>query len=45
MKNLYIALSFGLISTSLIAQNKDTKSADKLFNRYCKNASKDSIIK
>lgn len=34
MKNLYIALSFGLISTSLIAQNKDTKTADKLFNRY-----------
>ena len=34
MKNLYIALSFGLISTSLIAQNKDTKIADKLFSRY-----------
>ena len=34
MKNLYIALSFGLISSSLIAQNKDTKAADKLFNRY-----------
>ncbi len=34
MKNLYIALSFGLISSSLIAQNKDTKIADKLFNRY-----------
>jgi outer membrane protein OmpA-like peptidoglycan-associated protein/tetratricopeptide (TPR) repeat protein len=34
MKNLYIALSFGLISTSLIAQNKETKAADKLFNRY-----------
>lgn len=34
MKNLYIALSFGLISTSLIAQNKDTKTADKLYNRY-----------
>lgn len=34
MKNLYIALSFSLISSSLIAQNKDTKTADKLFNRY-----------
>jgi outer membrane protein OmpA-like peptidoglycan-associated protein len=34
MKNLYIALSFGLLSISLIAQNKDTKTADKLFNRY-----------
>lgn len=34
MKNLYIALSFGLISVSLIAQNKDTKIADKLFSRY-----------
>ncbi|WP_395045283.1 OmpA family protein [Flavobacterium sp.] len=34
MKNLYIALSFGLISISLIAQNKDTKVADKLFSRY-----------
>jgi len=34
MKNLYIALSFGLISSSLIAQNKDTKTADKLYNRY-----------
>ena len=34
MKNLYIALSFGLISTSLMAQNKNTKIADKLFSRY-----------
>ena len=34
MKNLYIALSFGLISSALIAQNKDTKTADKLFSRY-----------
>lgn len=34
MKNLYIVLSFGLISSSLIAQNKDTKTADKLYNRY-----------
>jgi len=34
MKNLYIALSFGLISISLIAQNKDTKTADKLYNRF-----------
>jgi outer membrane protein OmpA-like peptidoglycan-associated protein/tetratricopeptide (TPR) repeat protein len=34
MKNLYIALSFMAISSSIIAQNKDTKTADKLFNRY-----------
>ncbi len=34
MKNLYIAISFGLMSFSLVAQNKDTKVADKLFSRY-----------
>lgn len=34
MKNLYIALSFIAISGSIIAQNKDTKAADKLYNRY-----------
>lgn len=34
MKNLYIALLFVAVSSSLIAQNKDTKTADKLFNRY-----------
>jgi outer membrane protein OmpA-like peptidoglycan-associated protein/tetratricopeptide (TPR) repeat protein len=34
MKNLYIALSFSLVSSALIAQNKDTKTADKLFSRY-----------
>jgi len=34
MKNLYIALIFVAISSSLTAQNKDTKAADKLFNRY-----------
>lgn len=34
MKNLYIALSFLAISSSIIAQNKDTKAADKLYNRY-----------
>ncbi|WP_298397367.1 OmpA family protein [Flavobacterium sp.] len=34
MKNLYIALSFVAISTSVFAQNKDTKAADKLFSRY-----------
>lgn len=34
MKNLYIALSFLAISSSVIAQNKDTKTADKLFNRF-----------
>ena len=34
MKNLYIVLSFVAISSSIIAQNKDTKAADKLYNRY-----------
>jgi len=34
MKNLYIVLSFVAISSSIIAQNKDTKSADKLYSRY-----------
>ena len=29
MKNLYIALSFGLLSNSFFAQNKNTKVADK----------------
>lgn len=34
MKNLYLALSFVAVSFSISAQNKDTKTADKLFNRY-----------
>ena len=34
MKNLYIALSFVIISSSLYAQTKDTEKADKLYNRY-----------
>ena len=34
MKNLYIALSFALLSSALFAQNKNTKVADKLFNQY-----------
>lgn len=34
MKNLYIALSFVVISFTVSAQNKNTKTADKLFNRY-----------
>lgn len=34
MKNLYIALSFGLMSITLVAQNKNTKVADKLYSRY-----------
>lgn len=34
MKNLYIVLSFFAISSSIIAQNQDTKVADKLFQRY-----------
>ena len=33
MKNLYIALCFVTVS-SIVAQNKDTKVADKLYNRY-----------
>lgn len=34
MKNLYIALSFAITSLSITAQNKDTKSADNLFNKF-----------
>ena len=34
MKNLYIVLSFFAISSSIIAQNQDTKVADKLFQRF-----------
>jgi outer membrane protein OmpA-like peptidoglycan-associated protein/tetratricopeptide (TPR) repeat protein len=34
MKNLYIAISFVVVSFTLSAQNKDTKTADKLFARY-----------
>jgi outer membrane protein OmpA-like peptidoglycan-associated protein/tetratricopeptide (TPR) repeat protein len=34
MKNLYIVLSFGLMSISLVAQNKNTKTADKLYSSY-----------
>ena len=34
MKKLYITLSLGLISFTILAQNKDTKTADKLFTRY-----------
>ena len=34
MKKLYIAISLLTFSSSLIAQNKDTKIADKLFSRY-----------
>ena len=34
MKKLYITISFILVSCLVMAQNKDTKSADKLFNRY-----------
>jgi outer membrane protein OmpA-like peptidoglycan-associated protein/tetratricopeptide (TPR) repeat protein len=35
MRNLYIALSFAAISaTTVVAQNKNTKIADKLYNRY-----------
>jgi outer membrane protein OmpA-like peptidoglycan-associated protein/tetratricopeptide (TPR) repeat protein len=34
MKNLYIALSFAAISFTVSAQNKETKTADKLFARF-----------
>ncbi|TRW22872.1 OmpA family protein [Flavobacterium zepuense] len=34
MKNLYITLSFMLATTALMAQNKDTETADKLFSRF-----------
>ena len=34
MKNLYITLSFVAISFTISAQNKDTKTADKLYARY-----------
>ena len=34
MKNLYIALSFAVGTLTISAQNKDTKTADKLYKRY-----------
>lgn len=34
MKKLYILLSFVMGSTALSAQNKDTETADKLYNRF-----------
>jgi outer membrane protein OmpA-like peptidoglycan-associated protein/tetratricopeptide (TPR) repeat protein len=34
MKNLYITLSFVIASTVLSAQNKDTKAADKLYQKF-----------
>lgn len=34
MKNLYIALSFVIVSASLSAQNASTEKADKLYNRF-----------
>lgn len=34
MKNLYLLFSFVLASSCLLAQNKDTKKADKLFYQY-----------
>jgi len=34
MKNLYIVLSFVALSSSIFAQNNDTKAADKLFNKF-----------
>ena len=34
MKNLYILLSFVITGMTLTAQNKDTQTADKLYNRF-----------
>lgn len=34
MKNLYISLGFMLISMTVMAQNKDTEEADKLFRKF-----------
>lgn len=34
MKKIYLTLSFVIASSLLSAQNNDTKTADKLFNRY-----------
>jgi outer membrane protein OmpA-like peptidoglycan-associated protein/tetratricopeptide (TPR) repeat protein len=34
MKNFYITLGFVIFTTALIAQNKQTNKADKLYNRY-----------
>lgn len=34
MRNLYVTLSFVMVSGILSAQNQYTKTADKLFNRY-----------
>ena len=34
MKNLFIVITFVLFSMTLVAQNKNTKAADKLFNQY-----------
>ena len=34
MKKLYIAISFLIISNALIAQNKNTKKADKLYSQF-----------
>ncbi|HOD10568.1 MAG TPA: cell envelope biogenesis protein OmpA, partial [Flavobacterium sp.] len=34
MKNLYMALSFAVGTLTISAQNKDTKTADKLYKRY-----------
>lgn len=34
MKKIYLLLSFVMISSNLIAQNKDTQSADKLYNKF-----------
>jgi len=34
MKNIYISLSLVLVCSLLMAQNKNTKEADKLYNRY-----------
>lgn len=45
MKKIYISLSFVLVCSLLMAQNKNTKAADKLFNRYEFVAAADAYLK
>ncbi|MBU3680968.1 MAG: cell envelope biogenesis protein OmpA [Flavobacterium sp.] len=45
MKNLYIALSFVMISGSVLAQSALTQKADKLYNRYEYVAAADEYLK
>jgi len=45
MKNLYIALSFVIVSGSVSAQSALTQKADKLYNRYEYVAAADEYLK